>query len=72
MEKERARLSAMTEIPISHPELTPPPRGPRLGDLPRLLAALPRLGVAEAEVFAADLAAARGATGNAPGTPDRR
>ena len=40
-------------------ELRPVPAGKRLGDLPALLAALPRLSVAEAGTFADDLEAAR-------------
>lgn len=40
-------------------ELRPVPAGLRLGDLPALLASLPRLGPEEAAAFDADLAAAR-------------
>jgi antitoxin (DNA-binding transcriptional repressor) of toxin-antitoxin stability system len=36
-------------------ELVPPARGRRLGDLPGILASLPRLGVEEAECFAVDV-----------------
>lgn len=39
-------------------ELSPVPSGTRLGDLPALLAGLPRLGE-DAEAFAADVEAAR-------------
>lgn len=44
-------------------ELAPVPRGERAGDLPALLASLPRLGEEEAEAFGADLATAREALG---------
>lgn len=44
-------------------ELTPLPGGTRLGELPALLDALPRLGVAEAEAMAADLEEARSSLG---------
>lgn len=40
-------------------ELRPLPRGRRLGDLPGILRALPRLSKADAEDFAADVATAR-------------
>ncbi|CAN5700936.1 hypothetical protein BH23GEM9_BH23GEM9_19970 [soil metagenome] len=40
-------------------ELTPVPRGGRLGDLPALLAALPRLEPTDAGAFADDLDRAR-------------
>jgi antitoxin (DNA-binding transcriptional repressor) of toxin-antitoxin stability system len=40
-------------------ELSPVPRGTRLGDLPGLLASLPRLSDDEAEAFARDLVRAR-------------
>ena len=40
-------------------ELRPVPRGRRLGDLPRLLASLPRLSVREADTFAKDVTRAR-------------
>jgi antitoxin (DNA-binding transcriptional repressor) of toxin-antitoxin stability system len=40
-------------------ELRPLPAGARLSDLPGLLASLPRLSVAEASEFAADLEASR-------------
>ena len=40
-------------------ELRPLPVGTRLGDLPAVLAALPRLQPEDAEAFAADLDAAR-------------
>ena len=43
-------------------ELRPLPCGRRLGDLPAILRALPQLSKADAEAFAADLAAARRAT----------
>jgi len=40
-------------------ELTPLPAGTRLGDLPDLLASLPRLSEEEAEAFGGDLERAR-------------
>jgi antitoxin (DNA-binding transcriptional repressor) of toxin-antitoxin stability system len=40
-------------------ELRPVPSGRRLGELPGLIASLPRLSAAEAGAFAADLEAAR-------------
>jgi len=40
-------------------ELTPVPSGTRLGDLPSLMASLPRLSADDAEAFAEDLARAR-------------
>lgn len=40
-------------------ELTPLPGGTRLGELPALIDALPRLGAEEAEAMAADLEEAR-------------
>lgn len=40
-------------------ELRPVPAGMRLGDLPGLLASLPRLGPEDAAAFEADLATAR-------------
>jgi antitoxin (DNA-binding transcriptional repressor) of toxin-antitoxin stability system len=40
-------------------ELRPLPAGRRLGELPGLLASLPRLGATEADAFADDLDAAR-------------
>jgi antitoxin (DNA-binding transcriptional repressor) of toxin-antitoxin stability system len=46
-------------------ELRPLPCGRRLGDLPAILRALPHLSKAEAEAFAADVAAARGALATA-------
>lgn len=47
-------------------ELRPVPAGGRLGDLPDLLAALPRLAPADADAFAKDLAAAREQLGEHP------
>lgn len=49
--------------------LAPVCRGVRVGDLPELFAALPRLSDEEAEAFAADIAAAR-AELNAEPLPD--
>lgn len=50
-------------------ELSPVPSGTRLGDLPSLLDALPRLGD-EAQAFAADLDAARAElAAHPPGDP---
>lgn len=40
-------------------QLTPVPMGRRVGDLPGLLASLPRLGEGEAKSFGEDLASAR-------------
>jgi prevent-host-death family protein len=40
-------------------ELTPVPRGGRLGDLPALLASLPSLAAADADAFETDLDRAR-------------
>jgi antitoxin (DNA-binding transcriptional repressor) of toxin-antitoxin stability system len=51
-------------------ELRPVPAGIRLGDLPELLASLPRLTPEEATAFAEDLRAAR-ARLDAEGMPDR-
>jgi prevent-host-death family protein len=48
--------------------LAPVHRGMRIEDLPRLVAALPRLGDEEAEAFAADVLSARAAL---PGEPPR-
>lgn len=47
-------------------ELRPVPSGMRLGDLPELLASLPRLGSDDADAFEDDLATARGQLGNLP------
>jgi hypothetical protein len=47
-------------------ELRPVPAGMRLGNLPELLASLPRLGAEEAASFEADLAAARTQLGTMP------
>jgi hypothetical protein len=47
-------------------ELRPVPVGMRLGDLPELLASLPRLGAEEAAAFETDLAAARAELGSMP------
>lgn len=46
-------------------ELTPVPSGTRLGDLPSLMASLPRLSADDAEAFAEDLARAREEAGAA-------
>jgi antitoxin (DNA-binding transcriptional repressor) of toxin-antitoxin stability system len=50
-------------------ELAPPPRGRRLGDLPALLADLPRLGPEEAGRMEKDIEEARHALGTASGDP---
>jgi putative addiction module component (TIGR02574 family) len=47
-----------------HAELRPVTAGMRLGDLPELLASLPRLGAEEAAAFEADLTAARAELGS--------
>ena len=47
-------------------ELRPVPAGMRLGDLPGLLASLPRLDAEEAAAFEADLTAARVQLGGMP------
>lgn len=47
-------------------ELRPVPAGKRLGELPGLLASLPRLGEADAAALADDLAVARGELEGAP------
>ena len=47
-------------------ELRPVPAGMRLGDLPELLASLPRLGLEDAAAFEHDLDTARGQLGNLP------
>jgi antitoxin (DNA-binding transcriptional repressor) of toxin-antitoxin stability system len=47
-------------------ELRPVPAGMRLGDLPQLLASLPRLGAEDAAAFEDDLAAAREQIRNLP------
>lgn len=47
-------------------ELRPVPAGMRLGDLPELLASLPRLGAEEAAALEADLGAARDQLGTMP------
>jgi antitoxin (DNA-binding transcriptional repressor) of toxin-antitoxin stability system len=47
-------------------ELRPVPAGMRLGDLPGLLASLPRLGPEDAAAFEDDLASARDQIGNLP------
>lgn len=46
-------------------ELVPPPQPRRLGDLPGILAGLPKLGPEEATRMGADVAAAREALGGA-------
>lgn len=48
-------------------ELRPIHAGMRLGDLPRMLASLPRLGVEDAAAFLNDLATARHEMGEPPG-----
>lgn len=47
-------------------ELRPVPSGVRLGELPAMLASLPRLGAEEAAAFDDDLAAARAELGAVP------
>jgi len=47
-------------------ELRPVPSGMRLGELPELLASLPRLGAEEAGALADDLATARNELGTGP------
>lgn len=47
-------------------ELRPVPVGMHLGDLPALLASLPRLGSEDAAAFEDDVATARGQLGNLP------
>ena len=49
-------------------ELRPVPAGTRLGDLPTLLASLPRLGEDDADAFAADLETARSGLAGAEAT----
>lgn len=50
-------------------ELTPPPLGRRLGDLPGILGDLPPLGPEEAERLGRDVDQARAALGQAAGDP---
>lgn len=50
-------------------ELSPPPLGRRLGDLPGVLATLPRLDSEDAEAMAAELDAARDELGVTDGDP---
>lgn len=55
----KGERSTLTRDGKAVAELTPVPSGTRLGDLPTLLASLPRLGEDEAEAFDKDLARAR-------------